>query len=93
LTSNIHSSHDLNGPEAKRFRVKLSDLKIPKIDRVKLSLGLLEAEDLKSKDLANEHPAFMPADVAAVVDSWLGCEFPREWAFFIFPEQIGAFRH
>ena len=69
LTSNIHSSHDLNRPEAKRFRVKLANLNIPKIYLVKTFLDLLEAENLKSKDLANEHPAFMPADVAAVVNS------------------------
>ena len=37
LTSNIHSSHDLNRPEAKRFRVKLANLNIPKIDLVKSS--------------------------------------------------------
>jgi hypothetical protein len=30
LTPNIHSSHNLNRPEAKRFRVKLANLKIPK---------------------------------------------------------------
>jgi hypothetical protein len=60
LTSNIHSSHDLNRPEAKRFRVKLANLNIPKIYLVKIFLGLLEAENLKSKDLANEDPAFMP---------------------------------
>ena len=69
MTSSIHSSHDLNWPEAKRFRVKLPNLNIPKIDLVKLFLDVLEAENLKSKDLANEHPAFMPTDVAAVVDS------------------------
>ena len=69
LTSNIHSSHDLNRPEAKRFRVKLANLNIPKIYLVKIFLDLLEAENLKSKDLADEHPVFMPADVAAVVDS------------------------
>src|SRR5580658_9183951 len=69
LTSNINSSHDLHRPEAKRFRVKLADLNIPKIYLVKIFLDLLEAENLKSKDLANEHPAFMPADVAAVVNS------------------------
>src|ERR1700733_2270186 len=69
LPSNIHSSHDLNRPEAKRFRVKLANLNIPKIYLVKIFLDLLEAENLKSKDLANEHPAFMPADVAAVVNS------------------------
>jgi hypothetical protein len=34
LTPNIHSSHDLNRPEAKRFRIKLTDLNIPKIDLV-----------------------------------------------------------
>jgi hypothetical protein len=69
LTSNIHSSDDLNRPEAKRFRVKLANLNIPKIYFVRIFLDLLEAENLKSKDLANEHPAFMPADVAAVVNS------------------------
>jgi hypothetical protein len=61
--------HQLGRSEAKRFRVKLPNLKIPKIDLVKVFLDLHEAENLKSKDLANEHPAFMPADVAAVVDS------------------------
>jgi hypothetical protein len=69
LTSNIHSSHDLNRPEAKRFRVKLANLNIAEIYFVRIFLDLLEAENLKSKDLANEHPAFMPADVAAVVNS------------------------
>jgi hypothetical protein len=69
LTSNVHLSHDLNRPEPKRFRVKLANLNIPKIYLVKVFLDLLEAENLKSKDLANEHPAFMPADVAAVVNS------------------------
>jgi hypothetical protein len=29
---NLHSSHDLSRPEAKRFRVKLANLNIPKID-------------------------------------------------------------
>ena len=55
--------------EAKRFRVKLANLNIPKIDFVKVFLDLLQTENFKSKDLANEHPVFMPADVAAVVDS------------------------
>jgi hypothetical protein len=62
LTPNIHSSHNLNRPEAKRFRVKLANLKIPKIYLVKIFLDLLEAENFKSKDLANEHPVFMPAN-------------------------------
>jgi len=69
LTSNIHSSHDLNRPEAKRFRVKLANLNIPKIDFVEVFVDLLEAENLKSKNLADEYPAFVPADVAAVVHS------------------------
>ena len=67
LAPNIHSSHDLSRPEAEPFRVKLANLNIPKIDLVEVFLDLLEAENLKSKDLANEHPAIMPADVAAVV--------------------------
>jgi hypothetical protein len=62
LTPNIHSSHNLNRPEAKRFRVKLANLKIPKIYLVKIFLDLREAENFKSKDLANEHPVFMPAE-------------------------------
>jgi hypothetical protein len=37
LTSNIHLSHDLNRPEAKRFRVKLANLNIPKMDLVEAS--------------------------------------------------------
>ena len=52
----MDSSHGLNRPEAKRFRVKLPNLNIPKIDLVKIFLDLLEAENLKSKDLANEQP-------------------------------------
>jgi hypothetical protein len=54
LTPNIHSSHDLNRPEAKRFRVKLTNLNIPKIDLVEVFIDLLEAENLKSKNLADE---------------------------------------
>jgi hypothetical protein len=67
LTPNIHSSHDLNRPEAKRFRVKPTNLNIPKIDLVEVFIDLLEAENLKSKNLADEYTAFMPAYVAAVV--------------------------
>ncbi len=63
------SSHGLNRPEAKGFRIKLTNLNIPKIDLVKVLLDLLETESLKSKDLADEYTAFMPADVAAVVHS------------------------
>jgi hypothetical protein len=69
LTPAIHSSHDLSRPEAKRVRVKLTNLNIPKIDLVEVVVDLLEAENLKSKDLANEYPAFMPAYVAAFVHS------------------------
>ena len=69
LTSNIHSSHDLNRSEAKRFRVKLTNLNISKIDLVETFTDLLEAENLEAKNLADEYPALMPADVAAVVDS------------------------
>ena len=36
MTSNIYSSHDPNRPEAKRFRVKLANLNIPKIDLVEV---------------------------------------------------------
>ncbi|MGC2545856.1 MAG: hypothetical protein WA426_08430, partial [Silvibacterium sp.] len=46
LTPNIHSSHDLNRPEAKRFRVKLTNLNIPKIDLVEVFIDLLEADNL-----------------------------------------------
>jgi hypothetical protein len=35
-----HSSHDLNGPEPQRFRVKLTNLNIPKIDLVEIFIGL-----------------------------------------------------
>jgi hypothetical protein len=54
LTPNIHSSHDLNRPEAKRFCVKLTNLNIPKIDLVEVFIDLLEAENLKAKNLADE---------------------------------------
>jgi hypothetical protein len=37
------------GPEAKRFRVKLTNLNIPKMDLVEVFIDLLEAENLKSK--------------------------------------------
>ena len=54
MTSNIHSSHDLNRPEAKRFRVKLANLNIPKTDLVEVFLDLLEAANLKAKNLADD---------------------------------------
>ena len=69
LIPNIHSSHDLNRPEAKRFGVKLANVNIPKIDLVEVFTDLLEAENLKSKNLADEYTAFMPAYVATVVHS------------------------
>jgi 3-dehydroquinate dehydratase len=57
LTPNIYSSHDLNRPEAERFRVKLTNLNIPKIDLVEVFIDLLEAENLKSKtSLTNTRP-------------------------------------
>ena len=59
--------HDVNRPESTSFRVKRTNLNIPKVDLVDVFVDLLEAENLKSKDLANENPAFMPAGVAAVV--------------------------
>jgi hypothetical protein len=53
------------------------------MDLVKVFLDLLEAENLKSKDLANEHPALMPADVAAVDSKMLAVLVPgpreRPW--------------
>ena len=64
-----HSSHELNRPEAKRFRVKLANLNIPKIDLIEALVDLLEPENLKSKSLADEYPSFVPTDVAAVVHS------------------------
>ena len=57
LTSKIHSSRDLNRPEAKRFRVKRTNLGIPKIDFVEVSIDPLEAENLKSKNFADEYPS------------------------------------
>jgi hypothetical protein len=63
------SSHDLNRTKAKRFRVKLTNLNIAKIDLVKVLIDLLEAKRFESKDLADEYTAFMLADVAAVVHS------------------------
>jgi hypothetical protein len=67
LALTIHSSHDLNRPEAKRFRVKLANLNIPKIDPVEVFIDLLETENLKSKNLTDENPAFMPTYVATIV--------------------------
>src|SRR5258708_15053913 len=64
-----HSSHELNRQEAKHFRVNLANLNIPKIDLVEVFVDLLEAENLKSKNLADQYPAFVPADVADVVHS------------------------
>jgi hypothetical protein len=66
-TLNIHSLQDLSRPEAKRVRVKLADLNIPEIDLVEVLLDALVVDALESKNLADEHPVFMPADVAAVV--------------------------
>jgi hypothetical protein len=48
LSPNIHSSHDLDRPEAKRFRVKLTNHNIPEIDLVTIFIGMLEAENLES---------------------------------------------
>jgi hypothetical protein len=42
LTPNIHSSPDLNRPEAKRLRVKLTNLNIPKTDFVEAFVGPLK---------------------------------------------------
>jgi hypothetical protein len=64
-----HSSHELNRPETKRFPVKLTNLNIPKIDPIEVLVDLLEAENLKSKDLADKYATFMPAYGAAVVYS------------------------
>jgi len=69
LTSNFHSSHDLNRSKAKGLRVKFTNLDIPEIHLIETFINLLEAENLKSKNLADEYPAFVPADVAAVVHS------------------------
>ena len=55
MTPTIHSSHDLSRPEAKRFRVKLTNLNVAKIDLVEVFIDLLEAENLKSKNLADEY--------------------------------------
>ena len=65
----MDSPHDLNRPETKRFSVKLTNFNITKIDLVEVFIDLLEAESFKSKDLADEYPAFVPTDVAAVVHS------------------------
>jgi hypothetical protein len=62
-----HSSHDLNRPEAKRFGVKLTNLNIPKMNLVDIVIDLLEAENLKSKNLTDEYATLMPTYVAAVV--------------------------
>jgi hypothetical protein len=47
-------SHHLNRPEAKRLCAKLANLKIPEMDLIEVFIDLLEAENLKSKNLANE---------------------------------------
>jgi hypothetical protein len=65
----MDSTHDLNWPEAQRFGVKLTNFNITKIDLVKVIIDLLEAKSFKSKDLTDEYPAFLPADVAAIVHS------------------------
>jgi hypothetical protein len=52
-----------NRPGAKRFRVKLTNLKIPKVNLVEAFIDLLEGENFKSKNLADEYPVFMPAYV------------------------------
>jgi hypothetical protein len=45
----FHSSHNLNRPRSKRFRVKLTNLDIPKKDLVEVFIDLLKAENLESK--------------------------------------------
>ncbi len=59
LTPNVHSSRGLNPPEVKRFRVKLTNLNISKIDLVEVFIDLLEAENPRSKNLAEQYTAFM----------------------------------
>jgi hypothetical protein len=39
----------MNRPKAKRFRVKLTNLDIPKKDLVEVFIDLLKAENLESK--------------------------------------------
>ena len=50
----MDSSHDLNRPEAKRFRVKLTNFDIAKVDLVEVFIDLIETKSFKSKDLADE---------------------------------------
>ena len=45
----------MSRPEAKRFRVKLTNLNVAKIDLVEVFIDLLEAGNLKSKNLADEY--------------------------------------
>jgi hypothetical protein len=85
LTSNIHSSHDLKRPEAKRFRVRLTNLNIPKIDHVEVFIDLLEAENLKSKNLTDEY-SIRRAPPCTVSEPLIhSCPFDRRrgpWASF-----------
>lgn len=62
-----NSTNELNRPEAKRLRVKLTNLNLPKMNLVDIVIDLFEAENLKSKNLADEYTTLMPTNVAAVV--------------------------
>jgi hypothetical protein len=56
----FRSSKQLHWPKPKRFDVELPNLEVTEEDFVKVFGNHLESSILKAKDLADEHPVFVP---------------------------------
>lgn len=61
------SSQHLHRHKPQSFKVELSDLELAEEDLVEVVGHKLKSQILKAKDLADEHPVLMPADIAAIV--------------------------
>jgi hypothetical protein len=61
------SSWQPGGPESKCLGIDLLDFDITKEDLVKVFADMLKADLFEAEYLADEHPALVPTDVAAVV--------------------------
>ena len=69
MHSSTVSDHPSRRSEAKLFGIKLSDLHVSKENSVKPGRYQLDAQLFEAEYFADEHSVFVPADVAAIVDS------------------------
>lgn len=60
-------SQNLYRPKPQRFNVELSDLDLAEEDPVEVLDDQLKARILKAKNLTDEDPALVPADIAAII--------------------------